>query len=160
MRRSGTVYINKPENSNEEEVKSVKDRLKDLSKKTSRVIYDVKTIFPFTLFPTHIEINEQSVNIIKEIFFFSKSSFPMLIQDIRNVKVSTNIFFASIEFEIEGFEENPPIVKFLPRNKAIKAKQIIMGLVLCKKENINLSKIKTKELIKLVRDIGKTEKIV
>lgn len=119
-----------------------------LVKKVGWPLYKISTIFPFDFFQTKIEINEKTVNLVFQTFFFSKNTFPLLLSDIKNVRASTDLFFGSLRFEVSGYEKNPPAINFLPKNKAIKARQIIIGLIILQKEDIDLTKISADKLIK------------
>lgn len=105
-------------------------RIDRVQEKTSSVLFTAKTVFPFTLFPDLIIITEASVEIIYGLFFFSKERFPIPISSLKTVSVTTNLFFGTLAFEITGFEKNPPRVSFLPKEQALKAKNILNGLIM------------------------------
>lgn len=66
-------------------------------------------------------------------------------------------FFSTLKIELGpgGFQQNPPSVKYLKKQEALKARRIIMGLIICHKEKVNLSKISKEELLDKVEEIGR-----
>lgn len=135
---------------NEEEKK-----LKALKHKTQRTLFSVRGVFPLTLFPDTVRIDENKVDLIYHNFFFSHSLFSILIQNINGVTVTTGLFFATLSVEISGFEQNPEDIRFLPKESALKAKRIILGLVAAHKEGVDLSKIPMEKIVSEVEEIGR-----
>ena len=88
-------------------------------------------------------------------FFKSKRTYNILIEDLISVKLSTSLFFATMRFEIQGYEQNPAPIRYLSKQEAIKAHRLITGLITCKRNNINLKKMSFEEINKKVYQIGK-----
>lgn len=105
-------------------------KIEQVQQKANTVLFSTRTVFPFTLFPDVIIITEASVEIIYGLFFFSTERFPIPIAHLKTVTLSTNLFFGTLTFEIAGFETNPPQVRFLPKADALKAKNILNGLIM------------------------------
>ncbi len=124
-----------------------------LLNESNTLLFSCYTLFPFTLFPSKIEISETRVEIIYGIFFFANQSVSILIQDIINVVVSTNIFFGSVHFEIKGFTKNPPAVHRLSKQDAIKIKQIVTGLIEMKQAHVSLEEAAGNKKT-LIQEIG------
>lgn len=138
MVKKGIIYIDRPvdtPDNTEEEVK-----LNNLAQETDEPIYEIGSVFPFTLFPDKVIIYKHRVTIVRKDLFF-KRVFPMLIEDIRTVRISRSIIFATMEFEVVGYEENPRPVTTLNPTDAIKAQKYVVGLIRAKRENIDLSAI-------------------
>ncbi len=123
---------------------------------SGKVIFQCQTVFPFTLFPTTVEVTPTRVNIEYGVFFLSHRRVSILIVDLVNAVVSTNIFFGTLQLEIRYFESNPAPVRFLPKNDAVKLRQIITGLIEAKDKNIQLGKLTPKRK-KDLRKIGKSK---
>jgi hypothetical protein len=124
--------------------------------KSERILFVTKTVFPFTFFPDKLIIDETKVIVIYGIFFMSQSSFPMLISDLRNVVLTTNIFFSSLSFELAGLEQNPRIISYLPKEDATMAQKLITGLMVLQKEKANLQGLSEKEVIEYSLKAGET----
>lgn len=132
----------------------IKQTLEKLQKNSEVLLHSCTSIFPFTLFPDTVTIDPNKVDITHRIFFFSKSIRSLLIEDIRFVDVSTNLFFASLHFEVVGYEKNPEPIRFLAKNDAVKAKQIITGLIAARKKKIPIDAVKNTHLKKKMEKIG------
>lgn len=128
--------------------------LKEFDKKTDTLLYSCKTVFPFTLFRDSVSVDPTKVTIRHHYFFLSSTIETILVKDIRYVHLSTNPFFASLNFEIMSMERNPEPIKFLNRFDAQKIHNIIMGLVAIKKEGITTDGVKKQTLVKRARNIG------
>ena len=55
-----------------------------------------------------------------------------------------------------GFEPNPGTLKFLSINDAIRARRILNGLIICYKENVDLTKLDINLVKQKVEEIGTT----
>ena len=129
-------------------------KLEQVKNTENQTLYQTKTVFPFKFFPVEIIVTENSVDIVSSYFFFSSQTFPMLLKDIKNVLASTDIFFSSLTFELTGYEANPPKIRFLPPNGAIKIKRIITGLLVCRQKNIDLTPVNTRSILDKIIEIG------
>lgn len=111
---------------------SKKDKL---VKKSNRIqhetsIIDIKTVFPFKIFPDRIIIDEKKVNIIRMIFFYSYYSSTIPIENIQEVTVESNPFFGSLVIS-EKWEPGKYLkIKYLKRQEAIDAKSVIQELMI------------------------------
>jgi hypothetical protein len=157
VKKSGTILINPPYKSSKSKNITIK-RLDKLAKESSEILYEISSVFPFQIFPDKVTIDTNKVTIVHKGLFF-KNIFPILIGDIRTVKITRGLIFASLSFEVLGYEENPGTITHLWPETASKAEKIILGLLSTKREGLNISKIPKKELEKKVEKIGEsTEK--
>ncbi len=135
----------------------ITEKNKDLErmlKSSDQVLYRCSSVFPFTLFPDTVIIDRNKVDIVHRRFFFSKSVFTTLIQDIRTVKVSSGPFFATLRIEIMTYEQNPPPVRFLPKEAAFEVRRVAMGLTAARRRGVKLDKMNVKELRETVAKLG------
>lgn len=114
----------------------------------------IRTMFPFTFFPNEILIYRNKVVIVQRFLPFTKKEFPMLISDIKSVTVSVGPVFASMFFEISGFEKNPEKIEFLKRSEALDARKIITGLILMSKKEIATNDMEGAEILTAARQLG------
>jgi hypothetical protein len=126
--------------------------LETLIEKSETLLFRCKTVFPFQLFPTIIEITESRIDIKYGIFFDTYQTVPVLIQNLMNVVVTTGAFFGSVEFEMKAPTYRPAAISYLKKNDVMKIKQIVTGLIQIKQEEIELSTSLTKR--HLIRKIG------
>jgi hypothetical protein len=129
-------------------------QLDRLAKASRTIIATCKGVFPFTLFPDEIFLDENKVEIVYHEFFFQRSISTILLKDIKTVTVSAGPFFASIQFEISGYEENPPPINFLPKRSALHLRDAIIGLSIAKKEKIAYETLPHQQVSKKADQIG------
>lgn len=141
--------------------KNKNNELDRLVKASKKVLYKCRSVFPFTFFPDTVVVDQNKIDIVYSTFFFSKSIFTLMIDDVRTVKVNIGPFFATMLFEVIGYEKNPQPVRFLPKKSALKMRRIIMGLTTAKRERIELESLNRKLLVQKAEEIGTTqEKII
>lgn len=141
--------------SNSKEAEDEKEKIDSLVEMAQQTLYRVESVFPFDLFPDEIRIDENKVSIVRRNFFFTEDVVSILIKDIRTIMLSTSVFFASLKFDIRGYEENPEPVEYLPKNQAIRARRIILGLLASEKREIDVSKIDRDELVIKMEEVGR-----
>ncbi|PWU23681.1 hypothetical protein C5B42_02095 [Candidatus Cerribacteria bacterium 'Amazon FNV 2010 28 9'] len=119
------------------------DSLDTLQKKketivTSVALYKISTVFPFRVFPTVITVDHQKVDISTSVFFGSREINSILIDDIGSVVVDTSPFFATMTIHDRLPTREKITVEYLPKDKALKMRRIIEGLIISHKTNTNL----------------------
>lgn len=120
-------------------------------------LFELSSVFPFDLFPNKIIIGQKQVMLIYRQFFFTSQVYNFLIQDILTPVVSSSVFFSTLRIELGpgGFHQNPPSIKYLKKNEALKARRMIMGLIICMKEKIDLSGLSSREIAEKTEEIGR-----
>ncbi len=73
------------------EVKTHSEKFETLVGKSTRVLFRAKTVFPFKFFTDYVIIDENKVNLIHTIFFFSIEVQSILIHHIKDVIADTDI---------------------------------------------------------------------
>jgi hypothetical protein len=177
MRKSGTLYVQTGKVVHEEptvvqeilppesavakkakkeiqEIKDAKEELKKLANQSS-IIYQLHSVFPFQLFPDRLIIERDKITVVHRTIAW-KNVFPMIIDNINSVTVTRSIFFASLSFELTGYETNPGSIEFLWPEDAAKAKRYIIGLINAKKQGIDVNKVPIEEMADDLEEIGKT----
>lgn len=127
------------------------------------VLVRSKTVFPFTLFPDTLTIDRTKLTITHRDFFGVGEVLSINIEDILNVTATVGPFFGSIKIATRFFDPGKPytVDKFW-RKDALKIKRIAQGYIIAKQRNIDCSAISTKELTKLLDQLGnpgKAEKV-
>jgi len=133
-------------------------KLDSLASGSDKVIYEISSVFPFQLFPDRLTIDLNKITIFRN-SFLNKLTFPVFIENILTLNFNRDIFFASLTFEIRGFETNPAVLTHLRRKEAGRAEQYILGLIKAKNEGINLSKIPINILREKLENIGLAKEI-
>lgn len=130
-------------------------KFEELIDQSNKVLFELKAVFPFDFFPNKIIIDLNRVNIIIKEFFFSERRHSIDFKDIGDVLVETSPFFATLKIVDEGFPEGEIKISYLKKNEAIRARQIIQGLVTCKKEEIDVTKLEDTYLLEKIEELGR-----
>lgn len=128
--------------------------LRDLAKNTAEALFSCQTVFPFTFFPDRITVDQNKVDIIYSYFLFTKTIVTLMIEDIRTVEVNTGPLFAEMRFEINGYGKNPPPIRYLAKEDAIKMRRMIMGLAVVKRKEVETEGVANSQIKKNVEKIG------
>lgn len=124
-----------------------------------RMLFRISAIFPFDLFPDEIIIDECKVSVVFREFFFSDDIHSINIEQIRDVDVETGPFFAKLQIVPDGYPSKPLIVRYLSKKQAYRARSIIQGLMVAKRNNIDLGKIDEPDLAGKLESLGRTHTI-
>lgn len=114
--------------------------------KTNRSLIAISSVFPWTIFPNTIEVQERQVCVTYR-QFMSQQMHSVDIQDISNVFIHTDLFFATLEIVSRTFIENDIKIGFLQAHEAIRVRRIIEGLRALYAHNIDTSAYSINDLI-------------
>ncbi|HSW88703.1 MAG TPA: hypothetical protein VLG12_06090 [Candidatus Saccharimonadales bacterium] len=128
--------------------------LENLRKKSKRIITSISSVFPFELFPSTIEVEDNKVTVIFRQFFWSSQTQSMDMQDISNTFLETAPFFATLRIITRSFVENSIKIPWLKRGEANHTRNIIEGLRIFSQERIDTSKYELKDLIKKLESLS------
>ncbi len=144
---SGHVYVAAPASSKVRQ-------LNQLATDSSQIIYSCKTVFPFDFFPDTIAVDKNKVDVVYSSFFFTKSVYTIMLEEVLNVTANLSLIFASLIIEVKGYEQNPSVINHLWRNQALKMRDTIMGLSIAKKRDIELSTVSSQTVKQKAEAIG------
>lgn len=130
------------------------NKFRDVVKASRRILFQTKNVFPFDIFPDKLIIDENKIDIVFGTFIFSEEVFSIPYNRLSGATSSIGLFFGSISMEIQGYEENPPMLKWLWRQDSIKARRLINGLVTAHRQGIDLTKLDLTQAMDLVEEIG------
>jgi hypothetical protein len=134
-----------------------RQKLDQLVSDSAEVIYRCKNIFPFDFFPDQVIIDKTKIDLIYGLFFASKEVFTIMHKDLHAITMDYDLFFATIDFEVSGYEHDPGPIKFMSRKDALIVRRITLGIIASQKEGIDLSKLTTQELRIKLEEIGKAK---
>lgn len=129
-------------------------KLDKIADSSSRILYELKTVFPFNFFPDEIIIDETKVTVVSHIFFQSKETHSVMYQDIFNVIVDNSVFFATMIIADRFFSREPTKITYLKKHEAMKAMRIILGMMVISKERVNTQPLPLEELREKAQRIG------
>lgn len=113
-----------------------------------------ESTFPFVLFPDTISISRMKVTLTRRSFFRVAEVISLQIGDILNVEADVGPFFGSLSIFTRIYGADPLKIAFLSRKSTIDAQRIIEGFMIAKDKNIEISDIKTPDLIQLLTRLG------
>ena len=134
-----------------------KEQIQKFAEEESRVLFQAKSIFPFSLFPDKIIIHPARVDVIIGEFFQSNYTKTFFIEDIGGVEIVTTPFMAAVKISGNKMGLDPIMIRNFKRKDAIKIKEIIDGLMVAYKKEHELKDIKSEEAIPHLQQAGKIE---
>jgi hypothetical protein len=140
-----TIFASKPQQS---------VHLNTLAEGSSDILCSIKSVFPFDFFPTTITISKTKIDVIDQLFFFSKKIDSILISDIGRVEVITGLFFSSILIRAKTIDKLLIDVSYLNQSDAIKAQSVIQGLLIAKADKLDVMPMNIQEVESGVRIAG------
>jgi hypothetical protein len=131
--------------------------LRGLVKQSTHVLLTSQSVFPFDLFPDMLTIDENKVNIVYRNFFGISHVHSIFVSDITDVTVDVQIFLATVTL-VNSVNMRYPItvkIKALPVQEALKARDIIQGLIATQRKKIDLKDIPARSVENDVEMAGK-----
>lgn len=126
---------------------------------SSDVLVRAKTVFPLTLFPDTLTIDRTKLTITHKDFFKQAEVLSISVEDILNVTATVGPFFGSVKISTRFFDINRPYtVDHFWRADALRIKRIAQGYIIAHQKKIDTSILDTKELARMLDDLGKVAK--
>lgn len=154
LRAFGTIFRRDTPSPKDSSEKQQLDHVKD---KCECVLFKTRTVFPFDFFPDDLIVDSTKVNIIIRSFFAAEEIHSILIKNITHLSLEHSAFFATLHI-LPGriFQNQVLSIKHLKKEEALKARNIIQGLVVVDRENVTIENIlHTQEWVKEIEAIGK-----
>jgi hypothetical protein len=133
---------------------SDKQKLEDAVEESRSLLVTTKSVFPFTLFPDVITIDRHKLTIVYRTFLGVEQTVSVPIENIKNIQADIGPFLGSLTITSDHFINNTQTVNYLRRDDAKKIQKLVQGAMVAIKEKINISKIDTEELNKLLSELG------
>lgn len=144
-------YVQKQQTDERKEKKQRKEGLKEYSEKSKKIIFQCRSIFPFDLFPDEIMVDTLNLTYIHNSFFVTADTQHIRLDDIEDASMTSAAFIGRVEISIK--DKDPLIISSLSKRNATRLKNILLGLVRARKNDIqleDLSSLKTlSEVVKL-----------
>jgi hypothetical protein len=148
----GPTVINNSQD--DKEKREQVERLDKLVEQSNRVLLQCQTVFPFDIFPDTLIVDERKVNIIYKEFFLSENVHSVLIENIQDVQIEAGALFAKLTVIPSLYPDTMVSVEYLRKNDAFEARRLIQGIIACKREGIDLSKLDLPEIVDKIRAVG------
>lgn len=131
------------------------EEIEELIEHSEKPIFELSTIFPLDLFPDKLTIDINKINLLSSEFFASGRVHSVMIKDVGDVFIDTDLFFAKLTIIDKGFTENSISLKYLKKKDASKARRIVQGLVVANEQKIDLSQFTPEDLATKLEELGK-----
>jgi hypothetical protein len=158
-KEEGIQELMKEETKEEEASKA---KLQELSSRNHVILMKIKTLFPFDFFPDTLIIDMTKVNIISKQFFATEIITNINLKDIIEVSAETAIFMGNlvityvpnVDGKIGMLEPITYRLNLLRRRQALKAQRILKGILVARREGIEISKCSPEEIMHVVERFG------
>lgn len=131
------------------------DKLNNIYRKKTRILYRTSTVFPFDFFPDEIIIDLNKINIIHHDFLATENVYSALIRGLHNAEVAAGPFLATLTIYDSNFKMPSVVVRKLAKNDALKIRRILLGLILIYKQGFDPTDTPSEDLIKVAEELGK-----
>ncbi len=148
------------EETKEEETK--KNKFQELTSKNHVVLMKAKTFFPFDFFPDTLIIDMTKVNIIAKRFWATEHIININLKDVVDVSAETALFMGNLIItyipSVEGMmgmiEPTVHRIALMKRKDALRAQRILKGILVARREGIEISKCTPEELMHVIERFG------
>ena len=131
-----------------------KQKFDNLVENSERILFKTRAVFPFSLFPDELTIDQIKVNIIFKEFFASERIQCIYIKNITDVFVDTGPFLATLRIIDQGYTDNTVDIGFLGKSAAMQARRIIQGLIVAHRQEVDISSIHDDDLVIKLEKLG------
>jgi hypothetical protein len=156
---AGRSRVNPLASKNKKEGKTDQQKLEQAVKESSECLIEVKTVFPFTLFPNTISIDRHKLTLTYRSFFNSEESVSVPIPNLKNIQASLDMFFGSLVITSDHFANNTQEIKFLKRDDAKEIQRLVQGAMVANAEKIDVSKVEVPKLKQLLHELGSANSV-
>lgn len=132
----------------------LEDEFNRVANETQEVLLHLKTAIPFDPFPDEVRVDRQTIIVIRHIFWGVSHTVSSHLDDILNSHVNKGPFFGSLIINTRYLTEDEFTINWLSRNDADKLHKFIQGLMVAKKEELDLSGMPKDELIDKILILG------
>lgn len=136
-----------------------KDKLDKLILNSQKTLFTISSVFPFDLFPDQMSIEPTQINVSKKSFFATYHVQSIPLKNVADVFLQTSLFFATLKIIDSSYIENSVKVEYLPKDKACRARRIIMGLVIAMKEDVDLARLPVQDLALKAEQLGDAREV-
>jgi hypothetical protein len=134
----------------------MEEKIYQLARKSSQVLFQTRTVFPFDFFPDTLTVTANKIDVVSSAFFLSHQTTSIPLADIANVEIQTSPFFATLQIINIRYPMHPLILNYLKINDAQKAKKIIDGLLVAVAQGTDVTKIEPANFIKQIEKVGES----
>lgn len=160
QKRGNTIFFRpkssdpRSEDDSKEEKKPHVVLLQEFAENSPRILYHIKTVFPFVLFTDKIILDEIKITVAIGNFFESEEVRSVLIKDLASITVDGSYLFATVNIVDRHFITEPIRVKYVWKTEAHRLRRMVMGLMIAKNNDIELAEYNNMDVCKYIEKIG------
>lgn len=132
------------------------DKLDTLVHNGTKHLFEIKTVWPFDFFPDRLVIDPLKISYVHREFFFEEETKCILIENMGHILVSSGPIFSTLTIVDIIFSPNTILMKPVFKQEAIKAQNILHGLLVSKREHIDTTKVSTLDGISALEQLGRS----
>ncbi len=140
------------------EEKVQNEKFDQLVSRGTKVLYKLKTVWPFDFFPNTVTIDSEKLTVKFREFYFSSEIRSVYLKDITQIYVDSGPLFATMIISDQfTMASNTTRIRipYLKKNEAQKARRIVEGLIIAYKQHINIENLKDNNLVEKLEDLGR-----
>jgi len=142
-------------------------RFKTITARHEIEIMRAQSVFPFTFFTDTLIIDTTKVSVAKKQLYATEFITTIPLKDLSDINVQTVLFLGTLIIKYMPQSSSPgmnePVevrIANLPRKDAIKAKNILKGVLVAKAEEIDIAKLPPEEVVKVLQKIGESSGVI
>jgi len=132
-----------------------KPSLDRIMEESNEILAHFRGVWPFDFFPDEVIIDKKAITIVRHWFFGVGQKITCHFDDLVNAEVNVGPFFGSLKIYSKYFTDGEEDIKWFSRGDAKKIHAILQGLLMAKKEGVDLHDIPNDELLTKLYKIGK-----
>lgn len=139
----------------------VRKKINTITERNDSVLFEAKAFFPFDLFPDKLIIDTTKLSIISKSFFMTEQVTTVNLKDITDVSVETSLFLGNLNVTYLPRTPTPSAVhpshckiSLLRRSQALRAHNILRGLIIANEEKVDIFKIPLDKLTSTLERFG------
>lgn len=152
-RRSGSKYSASVSTTPDPNI----EKLNVLASRSTRLLMRIHAVFPFNFFPDELILDENSITHRENRFFYTTQIRSISYEDIFNVTVEYGIVFGQLAVADKFFIQQPIVIHHLRQQDARRARRIINGMIIVKKEKVDATAIPLNLLIAKAEELGRAK---
>jgi hypothetical protein len=143
-------------------------KLESVMNRREKILLKCKTLFPFDLFPSTLLIDTLKISIVRKSFFATEHVTTIPLKDLADVFVQTALVIASLSIEYRPQSTNMSFelrsskitIYNLRRADALKAKDILKGVLIAREEDIDTTKLNVDKAAESIEKLGNSSKSI
>lgn len=131
-----------------------KQKFEILAHEAPKPILTLHAIFPLDFFPDTVIVDSAKVTQIHRIFFRTEQIKSIMIKDIKYSIAECGPFFSTLRLADNMLQPTTLVIKPLWRKDALEARNIIQGLMVSAKQEVDVTKIEPEKEIPRIQHLG------